>query len=131
MIRSMAYAGMNKPPRLINIPQAALDMYEEAKKSPNWNQKTFEDIGLGGKMGGVLFTWVNCLIDVCFRQQEFLAFITEPFPQWLEPLMKAQRKMRGKEMELVEIRKEYVEELLLFIIRIQRNKIKSNYLNFR
>ena len=43
MLRTLAYAPVNRPPRMITIPPEASKMYEELLESPNWARETFYD----------------------------------------------------------------------------------------
>jgi hypothetical protein len=101
MIRSMAYGPMNVPPRLIRIEQKVWDIYDDQilNNANRWNRQTFEEMGAGSKMAVLLFDWLSCMMDVGARQQEFLEYIVNPFPDWLTPLLKIQKECRTVEFD--------------------------------
>ena len=63
-VRSMAYAPVAKPPRLVSIPHAVQTLYRAQLKNPRWQLETFETIGKGSKFCTQMFKWLTCMIDV-------------------------------------------------------------------
>ena len=69
--------------------------------SPNWQRKTFEEMGMGSKFCVQLFDWLNSIGEVAMRQSSFLSFLATSFPDWLPQLYDIQREKRKAEFDYV------------------------------
>jgi hypothetical protein len=113
LVRLMAYGPGAKPPRLVQLPNAANLLYAAQARNPRWHINTFEQMGMGSKICVQLFKWLSSIVEVAARQQEFLALIASSFPDWLPKLNDLQKSARAAEME-IELNKKCLQVLGVF-----------------
>jgi len=101
MMRSLAFGPASKPPRIVTISNNAKLMLSGYGASPNWQRKTFEEMGMGSKFCMQLFDWLNSIGEVAMRQASFLSFLATSFPDWLPQLYDIQREKRKAEFDFV------------------------------
>lgn len=113
LVRLMAFGPGAKPPRLVQLPNAANLLYSAQARNPRWNYQTFENMGMGSKICVQLYKWLTSIVEVAARQQEFLALIASSFPDWLPKLHEYQKSARSAEME-IELNKKCIQVLNVF-----------------
>eukprot|EP01032_Pedospumella_encystans_P016914 gene16914-19277_t len=128
LVRLMAYGPGAKPPRLVQLPNAANLLYSAQARNPRWNINTFESMGMGSKICVQLFKWLSSIVEVAARQQEFLALIASSFPDWLPKLYELQKSARGAELE-IELNKKCIQVLKVFQAQVEDDSTLGSVLD--
>ena len=100
LVRALAYAPGARPPRLVKIPIEAQTLFAAQRHNPRWCEETFETVGKGSKCCVQLFRWLNAMMEVAVRQEQFLGYIANVFRDWLPHLLEIQQASRRLEFDL-------------------------------
>ncbi len=115
MIRALAKCPQSHPPTVYYISEEVTKLVNALQFCPRWCLATFQQMGKGAKLCEQLFKFVNCLLDVAKRQEEFMSYLTESFPEWLPTLLERQAKSR--EMEFTSVKSQRCVERMKEILR--------------
>jgi hypothetical protein len=100
ILRSLTYGPTSKPPRLLYIPKTAMKLYYQLKYMSNWNLTSLQSIGAGSRCCCQLYSWLTSIVDVHYKQPEFLSYLTSTFPDWLRDLFQYRETRRKCEFDL-------------------------------
>ena len=101
MLRALALSPHARPPTVFFISESVSRLIDAFRSSPRWSLETFLQMGQGSKACEQIFKWLHLILDIARRQREFLAFLTESFPDWLPTLLERQREARRVEFEVL------------------------------
>ncbi|GMI41685.1 hypothetical protein TeGR_g13922 [Tetraparma gracilis] len=103
-MRALASGPANRRPRLLHLPEKAVELFKAYEHDPSFTVDAMRRIGRGAKACIQLLTWASSLFEVFDYQLEFLDDIGDVQPGWLQKLREQQKEKR-KHMIQLEIKK--------------------------
>jgi len=106
-MRALSSGPANRRPRLLHLPEKAVEMFRAYEFDPSFTPDAMRKIGRGAKACIQLLTWCSSLFEVFDYQLEFLDDIGDVQAGWIQKLREQQKEKR-KLMVQLEVKKRAV-----------------------
>eukprot|EP00520_Triparma_pacifica_P008455 CAMPEP_0118666812 /NCGR_PEP_ID=MMETSP0785-20121206/19428_1 /TAXON_ID=91992 /ORGANISM="Bolidomonas pacifica, Strain CCMP 1866" /LENGTH=2849 /DNA_ID=CAMNT_0006561175 /DNA_START=172 /DNA_END=8724 /DNA_ORIENTATION=+ len=106
-MRALSSGPANRRPRLLHLPEKAVEMFRAYEHDPSFTVDAMRRIGKGAKACIQLLTWCSSLFEVFDYQLEFLDDIGDVQAGWIQKLREQQKEKR-KIMVQLEVKKRAV-----------------------